>query len=69
VAGAENPLRVGAHFLLNARLSRRWSWGKGDVHEGETYLSAENLIDRDFAYQPGYPIPGANFLLGLRLKR
>ena len=27
VAGATNPVVVGAHFLLNARLARRFSWG------------------------------------------
>lgn len=69
VAGAENPLRVGAQFLLNARLTHRFAWAALGRDEGEIYLSAENLTDRTFAYQPGYPIPGVNLMLGLRVKR
>jgi iron complex outermembrane receptor protein len=66
VAGAGNPVRVGGQFSLNARLSRRFAWGHG---RGEAYVSGENLADRDFAWQPGYPIPGINFMLGLRFER
>jgi iron complex outermembrane receptor protein len=69
VAGAGNPMTVGAHLLLNARVTRRFFWGARDVNTGEVYLSAENLTDRDFGYQSGYPIPGVNFMIGLRLKR
>jgi iron complex outermembrane receptor protein len=69
VAATTNPLKVGANFLLNARLSRRFTWGARAAHRGEVYLSAENLTDRAFAYQPGYPIPGLNFMIGVRLER
>ena len=69
VAATTNPLKVGANFLLTARLSRRFTWGARDAHRGEIYLSAENLTDREFAYQPGYPIPGLNFMIGVRLER
>ena len=69
VAGAGNPAVVGAHFLLNARLARRFSWGARHPMHGEIYLAGENLTDRRFAYQPGYPIPGINFMFGLRFER
>ena len=69
VAGAVNPTNVGAHFLLNARLSRFFTWETAGVKHGEFYLSGENLTDRTFAYQPGYPIPGINFMFGVRLER
>ena len=69
VAGAANPVVVGAHFLLNAKLARRFSLGAHDAMHGECYLSGENLTDRNFAYQPGYPIPGINFMVGLRFER
>ena len=62
-AGTTNPVTVGAHFLLNARLSRRFVW---DSYRVEVYLSGENLTDRDYAYRPGYPLPGINALGGLR---
>lgn len=69
VAGTANPTIVGAHFLLNARLARRFGQdGPGTTH-GEFYIAGENLTDRDFAYQPGYPIPGINFVLGVRFER
>jgi hypothetical protein len=67
--GAVNPVRVGPQFLLNARLARRFSWGAGDAQRGEIYLSGENLTDRAFAYTPGYPIPGINWMLGFRFER
>ena len=69
VAGAANPVVVGAHFLLNGKIARRFSWGAQNRNRGEFYLSGENLTDRSFAYQPGYPIPGINFMLGLRFDR
>jgi iron complex outermembrane receptor protein len=69
VAGAANPTIVGAHFLLNARLARRFSWGGRQATRGEFYIAGENLTGRDFAYQPGYPIPGINFMVGLRFER
>jgi iron complex outermembrane receptor protein len=69
VAGATNPTVVGAHFLLNARLARRFSWGARHASRGEFYIAGENLTDRDFAYQPGYPIPGINLVMGLRFER
>lgn len=62
---ATNPAMVGAHFLLNARLARRFSWGS---HRVEIYASGENLTNRAFAYRPGYPIPGINGLVGMRLE-
>ncbi|MDD2763199.1 MAG: TonB-dependent receptor [Opitutaceae bacterium] len=64
-AGTANPTKVGARFLLNARLARRFAWG---AHRVEVYLSGENLTDRNFAYRPGYPIAGASFLAGVRLE-
>jgi iron complex outermembrane receptor protein len=67
--GAANPVRVGPQFLLNARLARRFAWGTGGTDRGELYLSGENLTDRRFTYTPGYPLPGINWMLGLRFER
>lgn len=69
IAGTPNPLVVGAHFLLNARLSRQFSRSDAGLKRGEFYVSGENLTDRRFSYQPGYPIPGVNFMVGVRLER
>jgi outer membrane receptor protein involved in Fe transport len=65
---ASNPMVVGAQFLLNARLGRRFSWSAMHITRGECYLAGENLTDRRFAYRPGYPIPGVNFMAGTRLE-
>jgi outer membrane cobalamin receptor len=69
VASATNPAEAGAQFLLNARLSRRFSWGTGGAWRGEFYLAGENLTDRNYFYTPGYPMPGVNWMLGLRFQR
>jgi iron complex outermembrane receptor protein len=65
--GATNPAVVGAHFLLNARLARRFTLGNRAGTHGEVFLAGENLTDRRFAYRPGYPIPGLNGMVGIRL--
>jgi hypothetical protein len=59
---------VGAHFLLNVRLARRFALGGREDLRGELYLAGENLTDRRFAYRPGYPIPGLNGMAGLRVE-
>ena len=64
-AGSTNPIVVGANVLLNARLARRFAWGK---HHGEVYVAGENLTDRNYVYRPGYPMPGINGMAGLRLE-
>ena len=65
--GAGNPAVVGAHFLLNARLARRFALGGRAGQRGEVFLAGENLTNRNFAYRPGYPIPGVNGMAGVRL--
>jgi outer membrane cobalamin receptor len=68
-AGAANPVRVGAQFALNARLVRRFAVGADGRTQIEVFVAGENLTDRDFAYAPGYPIPGVNGLIGVRFAR
>jgi outer membrane cobalamin receptor len=66
---AANPRSVGAQAAVNARLARRFAVGPGGRTRLEVFVAGENLTDRDFAYNPGYPIPGLNGLVGLRLER
>lgn len=68
-ATAANPRTVGAQFALNARLARRFAVGAGGRTRLEVFVAGENLTDREFAYTPGYPIPGINGLVGVRLER
>ncbi len=66
---AANPRSVGAMAAVNARVARRFAVGTGGRTRLEVFVAGENLTDRDFAYTPGYPVPGINGLFGLRLER
>ncbi|MDK2126959.1 TonB-dependent receptor [Parachitinimonas caeni] len=62
VAGASNLQTVGSFAVVNARLG--WllpRLGK----KGEVFLALDNLLDRDYTYRPGYPMPGRSAQLGL----
>lgn len=66
---ATNPRTVGAQVSVNARVGRRFAVGAGGKTRLEIYVAGENLTDRTFAYTPGYPIPGINGMVGVRLER
>ena len=36
--------------------------------DGEIYVSAENLTNTDYAYYPGYPMPGIMWYVGCKFK-
>jgi len=56
-----NTTKVGAFAIVNARLSYPLAaLGK----KGEVFLAVENLFDRDYAYRPGYAMPGISGQLG-----
>jgi outer membrane cobalamin receptor len=56
------PQCVEAYFLLNGRAVVRLT---KRAHGPELFLSAENLTGADYAYRPGYPMPGRSFASGL----
>jgi iron complex outermembrane receptor protein len=57
-----NAEKVGAFTVVNARVSYPLAaLGK----KGEFFVAAENLLNRDYAYRPGYPMPGRNGQIGL----
>ncbi|WP_411275694.1 hypothetical protein [Diaphorobacter sp. LI3] len=33
--------------------------------KGEVFVALENIFDRDYAYRPGYPMPGRSAQVGL----
>lgn len=33
--------------------------------KGEVFLAVENLFDRNYAYRPGYPMPGRSAQIGV----
>jgi iron complex outermembrane receptor protein len=54
-AGAVNTEQVDSFVIMNARVSHQLPFlGK----KGEIFVAMENLLDADYAYRPGYPMPG-----------
>jgi iron complex outermembrane receptor protein len=61
-AGAVNTEQVDSFVILNARVSHRLPFlGK----RGEIFVAMENLLDANYAYRPGYPMPGRWGQIGL----
>jgi outer membrane cobalamin receptor len=57
------PQKVDAYFLLNGRVALRL--GKQNVRGPEVFIAGENLTGADYAFRPGYPMPGRSVLSGL----
>jgi len=56
---------VDSYFLLNGKVAARLD----AVSPGlEVFLAGENLTDSDYAYRPGYPMPGASVSGGASLR-
>ncbi|SFW16133.1 TonB-dependent receptor [Nitrosovibrio sp. Nv17] len=61
-AGAANLEKVDSFVIMNARVSHRLPMlGR----RGEIFVAMENLLDEDYAYRPGYPMPGRWGQIGL----
>jgi outer membrane cobalamin receptor len=61
-AASTNTEQVNGFTVTNARVAYPLpSLGK----KGELFLAIENLFDRDYAYRPGYPMPGRWAQVGL----
>jgi len=54
--------QVGAFTIVNARLSYPVP---GLGKKGEIFAAVENLFNRTYAYQPGYPMPGIGGRIGV----
>jgi iron complex outermembrane receptor protein len=57
-----NTEKVGTFTVVNARLSYPLA---GLGKKGEAFVAVENLFNSNYAYRPGYPMPGRNGQLGL----
>jgi iron complex outermembrane receptor protein len=60
-----NPNTVGGYFLLNAKLAWMLPADLVKGMEGELFVAGENLTDTQYAYRPGYPMPGIGCMGGL----
>jgi iron complex outermembrane receptor protein len=59
------PFRVDSYFLLNAKVSARLE----DLVPGlEIFVAGENLTGSDYAYRPGYPMPGTTATGGASMR-
>lgn len=64
--GVANTERVGSFVILNARIAYQVPLlGKN----GEVFVAAENLLDEDYSYRPGYPMPGRWGQIGFSASR
>lgn len=58
------PEPIDSYVTANLKIARKLTWLE-DIVNGSLYVHVQNLFDSDFAYQPGYPVPGINALVGL----
>lgn len=66
-ANTENNDTVDSYYLINGKLSYMFDWMAGK-YKGELFVAGENLTDVDYEYQPGYPMPGINGMVGFQLE-
>ena len=62
---SNNPLLPSA-VLLNAKLSYTFSLPALRLRQAEIFIAGENLTDRRYYYQPGYPMSGIGAMIGLK---
>lgn len=62
--GAQNTTSVDSYFLVNGKLSYEFHEPVRGV-QCEIYAAAENLTDRAYEYQSGYPMPGITAMAGV----
>ena len=65
--GTVNTDKVGSYFLLNGKLTYDFNIPYGNM-KCQAYLAGENLTDTDYEQKKGYPMPGANVMVGVALK-
>ncbi len=61
----EPPEPIDNYAHANLKISRAYDFG---ATHGRIYLAVRNLFDESFTYQPGYPAPGINWMLGFDAK-
>jgi iron complex outermembrane receptor protein len=54
--------------LVNLRLAYSFAYKPWRLEEGEVFVAAANLLDRDYEYYQGYAMPGFSLTLGAGLK-
>ena len=62
--GAANTQQVDGFVVVNARPSWRLPQGRGEL-----FVAIENLLNADYEYRPGYPMPGTSVQVGVSVGR
>jgi iron complex outermembrane receptor protein len=58
---------VDSYFIVNARVAYAIdTWDR--QLKGEIFVAVENLTDTDYAFRPGYPMPGIMPSLGFDIR-
>ena len=65
--GDENSDTVDSYYLVNGKLAYAFDLISSKYH-AELFVAGENLTDVDYEYQPGYPMPGINCVVGIELE-
>ncbi|ROQ93197.1 TonB-dependent receptor [Desulfosoma caldarium] len=63
--GALNTQKVDAYVLLNGKLSYQFPLSHTKA-QGTVYVAVENILNEDYEYLPGYPMPGTNVMFGAK---
>jgi iron complex outermembrane receptor protein len=66
-ANAASVQKVGAFFLLNAKLAYDFQIPYRNM-QGEVFVAGENLTDEFYEVRAGYPMPGINGMAGVKLR-
>jgi outer membrane cobalamin receptor len=64
IANSVNSDSLHSFTLWNARVAYHFLWAQRDA---TLFVAAENLFDRDYAYRPGYPMPGIGGTVGFTI--
>jgi iron complex outermembrane receptor protein len=62
---SDPPEPIDRYAQANLKLSRAYDFGS--TH-GRAFLAVRNVFDESFVFQPGYPAPGINWMLGFDAK-
>ena len=55
-------------LLVNAKISRKFEAPQGLPKKGEVYVAVNNILNRDYAWDAGYPMPGITAFLGVKFE-
>ncbi len=55
-------------FLVNAKLTYSFEAPQGLPKHGEVYVAVNNLLNRDYAWDANYPMPGVTAFVGVKFE-